>query len=210
MKKLIIILISLSSFSLSAQNYLTAMSDCLAQLEKAETIQEYTDLALAFERIGIAEKTKWHPYYYQAFCLLVKSFMLKDADSRDNIIDAAEGIIKKAGELGGDKGELSALQARAFQARLSVDPGTRAMQYGPKTTMLLAEARAQNPNNPRVLFLLGQNLLFTPAGFGGGKEKALPLIEQAVEKFNTAPVQDPLAPSWGREEATSLLANAKK
>ncbi|MDZ4678915.1 MAG: hypothetical protein SH848_03925 [Saprospiraceae bacterium] len=210
MKKLIIIFLSISSFSLSAQDYLSAMQNNLKQLDAAETPQNYTGLALSFERIAVAEQTKWHPYYYQAFCLLAKSFLIEGADDRDKLVDAAEAIIEKAGQLGGDKAELSVLQARAYQARLSVDPASRSMQYGPKTTMLLAEARAKNPNNPRVLFLLGQNLLFTPEGYGGGKDRALPLIEKAVAIFNTAPTEPTVDPSWGRDEANSLLANAKK
>jgi len=191
--------------ALSAQDYEATMRDCIQQLADAEEEAEYATLAQQFERIANAEADQWHPYYYQAFCLVARSFQAEGSDARDELVDAAQAALDKAGELAADAGEVAALQARIYQARLSVDPAGRTMTFGPKTTMYLAEAAEKYPRNPRVLFLLGQNLFHTPAAFGGGAERALPPLQGAIALFENVPVTDPLGPSWGQEQAEAVL-----
>lgn len=211
MKKLFFILpVLLLGFNLIGQDYAGTMQSCLEQLGSAATESDYSELATTFERIGLAEQDKWHPFYYQAFCLIAKGFIAEGAEKKDQIIDAAETAIKKAASVGGPEAELAVLQARANQARLSVDPVTRGMQLGPKTTMLLAEARAKAPDNPRVTYLLGQNIFYTPAAFGGGPDKAIPLVEKSIELFKTYKTDDPFAPKWGQEQAEAFLKSVNK
>lgn len=207
-KSLIITLIFVlaTASGIQAQDqYQEKMLESIQALEEANTAEDYTALANTFERIGLAEENRWHPFYYQVLCLTAKSFEIEGTDARDQLIDQAETALKKVEALGGDEAELAVLKARIYQARLSVDPASRSMVYGPKTTMLLAQTRAKAPQNPRVLFLLGQNLYFTPEGLGGGKEKALPLIRQAVQIFRSATSSNALDPSWGQEEAEGFL-----
>jgi hypothetical protein len=210
MKKSLIItliLVLAGATGLWSQNqYQEKMLESIEALDGAKTVEDYTQLANVFERIGLAEENKWHPFYYQVLCLTAKSFEIEGTDARDQLIDQAETALKKVEELGGDEGEIAVLKARIYQARLSVDPASRSMVYGPKTMMLLAQTRAKAPQNPRVLFLLGQTLYFTPEGLGGGKEKALPLIRQAVQIFRETDTSNTLDPRWGQDEAEGFLA----
>ncbi len=204
---IVILLFFWSTFGLLAQDqYQEKMLESIQAFGEATTADDYAQLANVFERIGLAEQDQWHPFYYQVLCLTARSFEIEGADDRDALIDQAETALKRVAELGADEAELAVLQARIYQARLSVDPASRSMVYGPKTTMLLAQTRAKAPENPRVLFLLGQNLYFTPEGLGGGKEKALPLIQRAVQIFRNTTAENSLAPSWGRDEAEGFLA----
>jgi hypothetical protein len=199
-----------ATIGLAQDQYHETMLKSVKAFDKAVSAEDYTELANIFERIGFAEQDKWHPFYYQALCLNAKSFEIEGADARDKLIDQAEAALQKATELGCSEAEAAVLQARIYQARLSVNPASRTVIYGPKTTMLLAQTRAKAPENPRVLFLLGQNLLFTPEGLGGGIDKALPLIEGAVKIFRASSNEDTLDPSWGQEEAEGLLSSLKE
>ena len=63
----------------------------------------------------------------------------------------------------------------------------------------------QNPNNPRAYVLLAQNLFYMPAMFGGGKDKAKPIVEKSVQLFETFEPATELDPAWGKSMAVSLL-----
>ena len=77
--------------------------------------------------------------------------------------------------------------------------------YGPKATELLTQAIKLHPKNPRAYLLLGQFLLYTPSTYGGGKEKAKPVIEKSVQLFETFEPAAELDPTWGKNMAASLL-----
>jgi hypothetical protein len=64
----------------------------------------------------------------------------------------------------------------------------------------LETAKELNPDNPRIYFLEGVNLLNLPPSFGGGAEVARPVLELAIEKYETFQTDDPIWPDWGEEE----------
>src|SRR3954466_3119429 len=49
--------------------------------------QKLEESANTFERIAAAEKTQWLPYYYAAYCNVMKAFMEKDQSKVDAIAD---------------------------------------------------------------------------------------------------------------------------
>jgi len=48
----------------------------------------------------------------------------------------------------------------------------------------------------------------TPEQFGGGKEKAKPMLEKALSLFN-AENPKPLYPRWGKKQVEDMLAQYK-
>ena len=52
-----------------AQNekYIKAMESNVAKVDSNNTVDGWKELANTFERIAMAEKTQWEPYYYAAF-----------------------------------------------------------------------------------------------------------------------------------------------
>ena len=95
-------------------------------------------------------------------------------------------------------------------ARIAVDPQTRGMQYGPEAGRLLQEAEQLSPGNPRVTLLLGQNAFYTPTQWGGGKDKAKPLLEKAIQQFSTFMPATDISPNWGKGLAEYLLAQCNR
>ena len=103
------------------------------------------------------------------------------------------------------KSEICAVRNMAYTQQMLVDPQTRWMTYGQQAAQTLQTGMKLNPNNPRLYYLQGMSLFNTPVQFGGGKDKAKPLFEKAIELYK---VENPLPlyPNWGRSHAEQQLA----
>lgn len=77
-------------------------------------------------------------------------------------------------------------------------------QYAP----LMKEARASEPDNPRLLWVLGPSLWWLPAASGGGQDKAIAAYDQGLESVRKSKGKavDDLEPSWGEPELLMSLA----
>jgi len=69
------------------------------------------------------------------------------------------------------------------------------------------DARAAEPDNPRLLWVLGPNLWNTPPERGGGQDKAIESYLKGLESVRKpkATAADPLDPSWGEPELLMSL-----
>jgi tetratricopeptide (TPR) repeat protein len=75
-----------------------------------------------------------------------------------------------------------------------------------RAARLLARAKELEPDNPRVLWVAGGELLFKPAAVGGNPARAVELYRRAVD-LAPAPARSPL-PDWGKAESLMALAYA--
>jgi len=83
-----------------------------------------------------------------------------------------------------------------------VAPTSRHGKYGAIANAYFATAKKLNPNNPRLYYLQGNSLFYTPKLFGGGPEKALPLYQKAEQLFADDTgnmLKDIHTPYWGKE-----------
>ena len=64
-----------------------------------------------FERIALAEKNQWLPYYYAAFCQVNYGFMEKDKSKVDAYADRATQLISKADSLSPNNSEISCIKS---------------------------------------------------------------------------------------------------
>ena len=94
--------------------------------------------------------------------------------------------------------------------KISVDPMTRGQKLGMQSAMLNARAMELDKDNPRAYLLKGSGLMYTPAQYGGGKDKALPVLEEAVAKFKSFKPKSSIMPHWGEARAISMLEQCKK
>jgi hypothetical protein len=80
----------------------------------------------------------------------------------------------------------------------------------PKLAQLLKDAQAQEPENPRVLWVVGGGLWYRPVEAGGGQDKAMETYQRGLEAIRKqakkASAADPLDPTWGEPELLMNLA----
>ena len=205
MKQIIIILSMLFAGQLVAQTkYETGMQKGLEQFLAAKSVEDMAAASAFFERIADAEKDKWLPYYYAAYANHLTGWMNPKAD-KDKVAEKSKDLLSKAEALERNAETYCMRQMVAIQ-QMTVDPMSRWQTYGTEATNALAEAKKADANNPRIYLLDGQTLMNTPEAFGGGKAVAKKLFEKALTLYDSFKPVSPMHPSWGKDEATKLLA----
>ncbi len=208
MKKHLFFLLTLAmlgSASAQSDRYLGAMKKNLAALDTAfRSPGSLLSLANQFERIALAEKNQWLPFYYAAFCQVNLGFMEQDKSRVDAIADKADALIARADSLQPGNSEISCIRSMVASCRMMVDPRLRWQQYGEASNRLMELAMQQDSSNPRPYLLRGQGLRYTPEQFGGGCKAALPALQTALEKFAAFVPASEIHPGWGRQIAQQL------
>ena len=166
---------------------------------KASNITEYQNIANKFEIVATNDTSKWLPLYYVALSKVFMSYQEKNGTKKDLYLDDAQKFVDKAIAINSTESEIIVLQGFLHQARISVSPMSRGRKYSGMANNYFNKAIKINSENPRAYYLMGMNILNTPAMFGGGKEKALPLFQKAQEKFDKFAVTNNLFPNWGSE-----------
>ncbi len=100
--------------------------------------------------------------------------------------------------------ESHALQAYLLGLEVALHPD-RAMSLAMQSMTSFAKALQIGPGNPRVNLLKGIYQLYVPEAYGGGPASALEFLEKSAALFERETPQDPLLPSWGKEEAYTYL-----
>jgi hypothetical protein len=202
MKKKILLITFLSAALASysqEDTYTIAMLGTLEEMNNPAGIEQLMECANRFERIARAEETRWLPYYYASYSLVLVSFEEQNGTEKDVLLDRAQQLLDIAFSLAPDESELHVLQAFLYPSRILVDPVTRGVQYIDRCFSAIEKAKSLDPGNPRAWFLEGMNKLNLPPSMGGGADVARPILMEAREKFRTFHRDDPLWPDWGEE-----------
>jgi hypothetical protein len=196
-------------FSQSSK-YVAAMKSNLSLFDSAKTVEDFTKMANTFERIGDAEKTQWLPYYYAGLAMSSAGWLpaLADKDANASRIntfcDKAEAIAKNDT----DKAEILSIRNMSATQQMLVDPQTRWMTFGQAAGKWLEQALKFDPSNPRLYYLKGMSVFGTPVQFGGGKEKAKPVFEKAIQLYKEQKPKE-LYPNWGQKQAEDMLVQCQ-
>lgn len=180
----------------------------IAGLDTAESTDALQQLANNIERIALAHPKSWHANYYTAYSYTLLAFAAPK-DEIDAISDRAQEYLDLALAIRPYDAENHILAAYLLSARIDVNPMVRGASMGRESKTHLTTALQQEPNNPRGLYVRGMGIFHTPAVFGGGKKKAKPFLERALEFFDTSNDAAPLDPRWGRRETAQLLKEYK-
>jgi hypothetical protein len=223
MKQLLLIAMVVFSIGANAQSdkYTSAMKQSLSMFDSAKTAEDLENAAASFQRIGDAEKTQWLPYYWEGLVLATEGWKyypnekgvteVKVADLSGTMTGLAGRIntaLDKADAIATDdsaKSEILTIRNMAATQQMLVDPQSRYMTFGAQASQALQKAITLNPNNPRAYYLQGMSIFGTPEQFGGGKEKAKPVFQKAVD-LASAEQEKPLYPHWGLDMSKAMLA----
>ncbi len=181
----------------------------IAMLDTATSMNTLQLATNSFERIANAEKDEWLPYYYCAYGIGRMSYLLTDKSTVDPMLDRAQVFIDKADSLQKDNSEIYTIKSFILSARIMVDPMARGAQFGPQSGVVLEKAIQLDPENARPYMLKGTAALYTPAAFGGGKDKAAVLLQTAIEKYKAFKPAGELMPDWGEQRAVQMLEQCK-
>lgn len=170
------------------------------------------------ERLCAATPTDGWAHYYaaQAGYLGMMRAMDDATARRDATIftrcrDAAVKHAREALERMSEKSEPSALLSAIHGLEIGRDP-MLGMTLGSTSDELCERALTADAKNPRAWIVRGMALLFKPAFVGGSPAKAVEAFERAVELADAEAQRtdrDPLAPKWGRAEASCWLGRAR-
>lgn len=178
--------------------------------------KDRTEMVNQSNRLGlIAKKFKdeWSASYYAALSKIMLNYDEKEAAKKDAYLDEAEDFLNTAADLSNkedkmQQSEVFTLKAMLANARLAVDPMKRWQKYGKIFETNLESAKANNPDNPRIYFLKGTSVLFTPKMFGGGGKKAMEYFQKAQPLFEKQATDDITQPFWGKESNEQFMKQA--
>jgi hypothetical protein len=190
--------------------YAEAMAKNIETVYTTQSIAELQSAVNAFERIGVAEKTKWEPYYYAAFGYIMMATNEQNGNKKDTYLDEATKSIGYAKSIVQNESEIVALEGFVHMIRVTVDPASRGQQYSGLAIQTFAKAITLNPENPRALALMAQMQFGTAQFIGSSTTEACTTNEAALQKFATFNSDNPLAPQWGKKSAEELKKNCKK
>jgi hypothetical protein len=200
-----------STISLMAQDFEPTLAATLKQFENDTSLSMMMATVNRLELIAGKWSDQWLAQYYAAYGDAVCSYIEKDEVRRDGLLDKADQYLARAEQLyGQESDELYALRAMIANARLAVKPGDRWKKYGDIFNENIAKAKSLNPTNPRIYYLQGNSVLYTPVMFGGGAKRALPYFEEADSLYRQVPADSlEIMPSWGEEQNMQMLDKCK-
>ena len=206
----VVAILSVTLFA-TAQNkkYVAAMEKNVVALDTTRDGLQLQGLANNFERIASAEKTEWLPNYYAAYCYVNMTYSTK-GDQIDTYCDKADKFIKMADSISPNNSEIYTLRAQIASARISVNPMTRGQKYGMESGEYREKAKELDKTNPRPYYLEGTAYFYTPTMFGGGKDKAKPAFQKALDMYETFKPVSTIAPNWGKNSTQYFLKECDK
>ena len=214
MNKIIYILsISLLICSNYPEKYYKAMDDALDFFEYSESEDDFLKASNQFYRISQVVKTDWLSSYYYAFCNTKISMLQEDPDIKELYLDKAFEILEPFDTLNVKSidslalSEIQALRAMIYVGKIFINPMVNGMKYGPLSGQSIEKSKSLYPLNPRPYFLEGQSKYYTPSAFGGGVDKAMPLLKEALDYYNNFEAKK-YWPNWGEEDCQFLYNKA--
>lgn len=201
------IVISICMGQARAINLQETMAPLVPKVYQTNHRDSLTNLSATFQRISVLFPNEWLPTYYAAYCHVSMTFGDKDADHLHATLDQAQQLLDNAIKIAPKESELFVLQGLIYSLRIT-DAG-KGYKFSTLSNEALAKAELLNEHNPRIFFCKGQNVLNTPAMFGGGKSKALPLFEKAKVLFDSQVPTNPLLPTWGKEANETMIGKCK-
>ena len=186
------------------------LKESMADFDSAKNMNEWISASNHLSLVAKKYSDQWAANYYACYTLTVLSYIEKDSKKKDEYLDEAEVFLNKAVEdFKTEYAELYILNAMFDNARLAVQPAMRYKKFGDLFKENIEKAKLLQPDNPRIYYLEGNSIYYTPKMFGGGAKNALPLFEKAETLFLSESKDDIFKPSWGQKQNEQMLAKCK-
>jgi hypothetical protein len=190
----------------SAQDFKETLQSTMTMFDTANSPQDMFNAANRLELIAGKWDTSRIAHYYSAYVFIVISYIEKDIDKKDGYLDKADKQLGRAKELAKtNNDELFVLTAFSANARLAVKPESRWKKYGDLFNENIDSAKILRPDNPRIYYLQGNSVYYTPKMFGGGPQNALPFFQKAEEYYMKESGCDIFKPCWGKKQNSALI-----
>lgn len=210
MKKIILMLLLGITFCGKSQTMEESLTKVFNQMDTAKTVNQFMMASAQFDLITNKYPNEWITNYYSAYSKAILSYYESNNSRKDLILDQAMPFFEKAKQMQPENSEIYALGALLSNARLVVDGGSRWKEFGAKFDSNLELATKLNPKNPRIYYLKGMSVFYTPKMFGGGAKNAKPHFEKAKELFVNQDTSSILNPFWGNNRNEYLLGECNK
>jgi hypothetical protein len=198
------------NFIISAQDFKEILQNTVTMFDTAATTQDMFAATNRLELISKKWDTIWAAHYYCTYANIIISYVEPDAEKKDGYIDKADEHLKKVKELvKKENDELFVISAFIASARLSVKPQSRWKKYGEIFNAEIDSAKILRADNPRIYYLQGNSVYYTPKMFGGGEKNALPYYQKAEELYKNENDSDIYKPSWGKKQNSVQLEKCK-
>jgi len=201
---------TIKSISTADQQFKEDLKASVDDFDSAKNMSEWVAASNHLGLIATNYSDQWAANYYACYSLTVLSYIEKDAKKRDAYLDNAEVFLNKAiSDFKAENDELYVLNAMHASARLSVQPASRYKKFGDLFNVNIEKAKALQPNNPRIYYLKGNSLFYTPKMFGGGAKKAMVEFEKAESLYESESKDDIFKPYWGERQNEQMLEKCK-
>ena len=208
-----IIFLAIGISSDYSNRYYKSMNKGIEMFDSSKTEEDYLKVSNYFYRISQVVKTDWLSSYYYAYSNTSLSMMQDDVDIKEEYLDKALNILAPFNILEESNidslgmSEIYTLRGMIYVGKIFINPMINGMKYGPLSEKNIQKAKIYFPTNPRPYYLSGQLKFYTPSAFGGGVDKALPLLKQALEYYDVFEPQE-YWPSWGQDKCQDLYKEA--
>jgi tetratricopeptide (TPR) repeat protein len=201
--------LSVSSVSI-ADDFSDAIMKVKKKMREKQDNSEQSLLKIRgdFERILQLKKNQWLVDYYLGLVDMLISYQAaekKDMDAVKKYTESSLDVLNKATDMKDDFAEAYILKFAVTSNRWMYEPNKMndiiASQSEAKDL-----AKKYDPDNPRLYLVDGMNTFYTPEAFGGGPDKALPLLEKSYNLFTAYKPVDETYPDWGEDQSCGYIA----
>ncbi|MCT3651562.1 hypothetical protein HZR02_08895 [Elizabethkingia anophelis] len=184
--------------SIQAQTLESVFIKNVPVIDSAKSVKQLSEASAQLDIAAAKWNKEWIANYYAAYAKIIISFQEQDGQKKDVLLSQAETYLGKIHSLSMENDETDVLNALLINAKIAVDPQARASQNAAAFSAYLNKAKGKNSNNPRIYYVKGLSLFYTPKAFGGGKEAAKSFFEKASLLFEKENTTSFLNPHWGR------------
>lgn len=201
----------------AASDHRDAVVKIVTQIQRADYEGDRVALQRLYGELGPFVEDKAigsRVLYWRGFALWRRAIngFNDGEDTKELAADVAGALEAFRGAVGRDAGFVDAkvgvVACLGLQMFMNMKDQARVQELIGQSAPLMKEAREAEPDNPRLLWVLGPTLWWIPAERGGGQDKAMEAYEKglvSVRKQKGKAV-DELEPSWGEPELLMSLA----